>query len=988
MKNFAKLLSVVLAIALCLSTVSFAAFTDEAEIGSYSEATTVLNALGIITGYEDGSFGPNKTITRAEFAAVVCRALGLGEALGGAQVFTDVPANHWAAGYVALAYQQGIINGYGDGNFGPSDNVKYKDAIKMVVAALGYNPVAEVNGGYPGGYQVVASSAGLLAGITGASADEPATRAVVAQMVYNGLTVPMMKQTGFGTNTSYGYSNEMLLNKIGVTKFYGTVDGTSLSDYETIKEGKVRLKIDKQFTAIADQSQVAVLTPGTDAYERSANPFLELGTKKLFTVNVTDEAVNDESKALLDYASVLYIKGADSDEPELVAIAKRGTRNQEVEFVSEDIYDTKTSLTSGVKGEVYVFTDKDNDKYDKHKVDITKLYVNNIEVTDTSKFADYMKSTVAGDVRLLNNTADGDAYSVAYVTVYTDMVVTDLRAADYKVYSDNAGTLILDEEETDYNFTIYKDGEKVGFDAIQINDVVSYAGVKNSSNELESGIVIITSNQVSGVIDTYGDKSAKEYTVTVNGETYKYNNNELTIGSDPTDAADIGDQVTFYLNARGVICGIDTEETNTNLQYGFATLMAKGQGLDSGMQIRLCDTTGAWNTYSMYTRVAINGATAVTASTADWATETGKTLTDGKYIINDVVAYETNADGKITKVYFKEDSKQKFDITDKTSGAAAYYSDVNTLGGVTLNDNTAIFSVDSSADLSKEIDEDVVTVATKDGLVNRQSYAAGFKAYNVNKDNVAAVVYGKGLIGAIDFASAFFTISKVTTKNNAEGENGKELTGIVDGEETTLFVSSSSATVKKLAYTKSDKDGDGVAETLDTTSASIDNLKKGTVIVYSKDAKGEAKDVVILADIADIYSSNVISATNLSKKVAFSAGGDNYTLMFGYVADKSSTSYYAYDKLGYKNGSLIADPALSISGVNGTLVDPYTGTNGKVISAAAGDINYADKPTDIDNDGIADDVDKTNPKGDIIFVRVVNDIIVKDFVTFRGDDQK
>jgi hypothetical protein len=101
--------------------------------------------------------------------------------------------------------------------------------------------------------------------------------------------------------------------------------------------------------------------------------------------------------------------------------------------------------------------------------------------------------------------------------------------------------------------------------------------------------------------------------------------------------------------------------------------------------------------------------------------------------------------------------------------------------------------------------------------------------------------------------------------------------------------------------------------------------------------------------------------------------------MFGYVADKSSTSYYAYNALGYDkvndkgNGTLIADPALSISGVNGTVVDPYTGTNGKVISAAAGDINYAEKE------------EGTNYKGDIIFVRVVNDIIVKDFVAFRCD---
>jgi hypothetical protein len=402
--------------------------------------------------------------------------------------------------------------------------------------------------------------------------------------------------------------------------------------------------------------------------------------------------------------------------------------------------------------------------------------------------------------------------------------------------------------------------------------------------------------------------------------------------------------------------------------------MAKGQGLDSGMQIRICDTEGTWNTYSMYSRVSVGGAAAAQTTGINWATETGVSETAGKYILNNVVAYETNADGKITKIYFKADTtKQKFTITDKTAGAASYYSDVNTLGGVTLNDKTAIFSVDSTKNLAAEIEEDDVTVSTKDALVNRQSYAAGFKAYNVNKDNVAAVVFGKDLIGAIDYASAFFTISKVTTKNNAEGESGKELTGIVDGEETTLFVSST-AGISKLAYTGS------LATT--TTGIDIDDLKKGTVIVYSKDAKGEAKDVVILADIADIYASNVISATNLSKSETFTAGGDTYKFMFGYVADKSSTSYYAYNALGYDkvndkgNGTLIADPALSISGVNGTVVDPYTGTNGKVISAAAGDINYAEKE------------EGTNYKGDIIFVRVVNDIIVKDFVAFRGDDQK
>ena len=130
MKNLSKVLAVVLAFAMALSMVSFAAYTDVAEDANYSEAVAVLSALDILEGYEDGSFKPDATITRAEFATVVIRMLGLADsASGGAEIFTDVAADHWANGYIALAAQQGIVNGYGDGRFGPEDPVKYQEAI-------------------------------------------------------------------------------------------------------------------------------------------------------------------------------------------------------------------------------------------------------------------------------------------------------------------------------------------------------------------------------------------------------------------------------------------------------------------------------------------------------------------------------------------------------------------------------------------------------------------------------------------------------------------------------------------------------------------------------------------------------------------------------------------------------------------------------------------------------------------------------------------
>ena len=85
MKNLAKVLSVVLALAMALSMVSFAAFSDVAADAKYGEAVSILSSLGVIIGYEDGTFKPDETITRAEFAAVVCRLLGMGETAAGAK---------------------------------------------------------------------------------------------------------------------------------------------------------------------------------------------------------------------------------------------------------------------------------------------------------------------------------------------------------------------------------------------------------------------------------------------------------------------------------------------------------------------------------------------------------------------------------------------------------------------------------------------------------------------------------------------------------------------------------------------------------------------------------------------------------------------------------------------------------------------------------------------------------------------------------------
>ena len=151
MKNLKKVLALVVACVMLFTMSSFA-FTDVEADASYLEAATLLNKLGIITGYEDGSFLPNNTITRAEAATVLVRALnGTEEAKGMAasNMFTDVPASHWAAGYVNYAATYGIVNGRGAGIFDPEAPVAYEEIVKMIVAMLGWTPAAEEKGGYP-----------------------------------------------------------------------------------------------------------------------------------------------------------------------------------------------------------------------------------------------------------------------------------------------------------------------------------------------------------------------------------------------------------------------------------------------------------------------------------------------------------------------------------------------------------------------------------------------------------------------------------------------------------------------------------------------------------------------------------------------------------------------------------------------------------------------------------------------------------------------
>lgn len=220
MKNLKKLISVVLSVVMVASFLvvgtSAASYPDVEETASYSAAVELLSALDILKGDENGNFNPDAEIKRSEFAAVVCRALGQeNAATSSVSKFDDVAANHWAVGYIGWAAGKGIVNGYGDGTFGPDKAVSYQEAVKMIMAALGYGKLAENKGGYPYGYLSLAGTYGVTAGLS-ANPTEAAPRSLVAQLIYNALEAPLM-------DTSYYSTTE---------ERYVVYDGSKAADYE------------------------------------------------------------------------------------------------------------------------------------------------------------------------------------------------------------------------------------------------------------------------------------------------------------------------------------------------------------------------------------------------------------------------------------------------------------------------------------------------------------------------------------------------------------------------------------------------------------------------------------------------------------------------------------------------------------------------------------------------------------------------------------
>lgn len=193
MKRLLSVLTAAVMTAACAANAF--AFTDIPQ----TEDIVLMEKLGIISGYSDGTFKPEEYLTRAEAVKMITTAGGYrGEdyvlSRNDNADFTDVDKNHWAYNYIKKGVLDNIISGFGDGTFRPDENVTWEQAVKMLMCLTGYNTYSQSVGGYPDGYITYGKKTGLFKNIDKAESmiGKDITRGEMSELTARTLEVPLV----------------------------------------------------------------------------------------------------------------------------------------------------------------------------------------------------------------------------------------------------------------------------------------------------------------------------------------------------------------------------------------------------------------------------------------------------------------------------------------------------------------------------------------------------------------------------------------------------------------------------------------------------------------------------------------------------------------------------------------------------------------------------------------------------------------------------
>ncbi|RHR10680.1 S-layer homology domain-containing protein [Pseudoflavonifractor sp. AF19-9AC] len=244
MRNLKRALGLALASVMLLGMMVVGTGASYADVDSADnvEAIEVMQTVGVMSGDTNGNFNPDQKVTRGEMAVVMTNLLGLKvtDYVGTTLTFTDVP--EWGKGFVAACLANGIAAGYNDKQFGFNDSVTTAQAALMMMKALGY---FQYSSDFGSDWQLAtvkqASKIDLFKGIE-SGATVAMTRNDVAQMALNALCANMVEPddstvsitTPDGTTVEAGTVKYNDVTKPAASTAYAMIDPDTTSDGKQI----------------------------------------------------------------------------------------------------------------------------------------------------------------------------------------------------------------------------------------------------------------------------------------------------------------------------------------------------------------------------------------------------------------------------------------------------------------------------------------------------------------------------------------------------------------------------------------------------------------------------------------------------------------------------------------------------------------------------------------------------------------------------------
>ena len=795
--NLKKVLALVLAFACAFTMFAGAAFTDSADIKA-TEAVDMLTALGVIDGFEDGSFQPNGTVTRAQMAKMIYVArTGNSNADSYASTpttFTDI-TGHWAAGYIKYCQSLGIIAGKSSTTFAPNLEVTAQEAAKMLLVTLGYDAekAGLVGTGWASKTNALADEAGLLEDVN-TSFTAACPRQYAAQLIYNTIFAKTVVLRD-GSYTKYGYDNTpnptVGEKYMGLEEFTGIFKGND-NVVSTLKEGEI------QIDGTADNKK----------YTAKA------------TFDMDNELIGEE-------VTVLYKDHKNGTDGKL------------------DTKDTVFGVYATGETTVYVITSGDLQNGDDAKIKFgDKEYKAAANINVVENYIGTGTSTAVAAFGKVGSTAgkyygdyptdikfiaqDGEI-TTAYVNTYTLARVTAVNSTKVSI---NNGVGTVEFEDNDI------------YDGIKKDDIVVVQTFYNKDADKDDARTTVTKAAVeSGKLDGY--KGAEK--VTFGGKTYtvmggKFAATSIDSDFESTVEDQIGESYDFYFIGDYVAAVKMTSDGTKNYAVVMGTT-GEANNKANPLKAAIKKADGSEATVELDTDGIVND---VAQNTVIKYSETNSTKIKVKAIVN-----PTKASGA-TKVYVKE--TKSFDGIVTASDAPLFVLKKNDYYVYTIRNLNDVTVADKG--LYSKITDDGKVVAAFVTLEGTPSGASADTVYGiVSKANGTVKIddtyYTEFAVDTFDKAGTADTKKVLIESTNSKLKKGNLVSFDIasndiynDGDITVYTDGYSKGTVTATAAWVKDYDAKG--EILTTWNGVTQN---GSVFEGNK--KPDGSDDVIVAAFDD-----------------------------------------------------------------------------------------------------------------------------------------